>query len=66
MRGSIPLPATNTMKLFVFGDNHGKIEWLREVNTDEFDMFVCTGDFFPNCSRGNAQKEVNFQAHWFD
>ena len=54
------------MKLFHFSDNHGKIDWLRKIDLSKIDCVVSTGDFFPNCSRGNRVKEVGFQTRWFD
>ena len=53
------------MKLYHFSDNHGNIDWLSTVDFSEIDLIVSTGDFFPNCSRVNAEKEVTFQRAWF-
>lgn len=54
------------MKIFHFSDNHGKIDWLKDAIPADVDLIVSTGDFFPNCSRGNRKKEVGFQIRWLD
>ena len=52
------------MKIFHFSDNHGRIQWLRDAIPDDVDLIISTGDFFPNCSRGDVEKEVRHQTWW--
>lgn len=54
------------MKIFHFSDNHGSIDWMNSVDLSDMDMIISSGDFFPNCSRGNRIKEPSFQNAWFD
>jgi len=46
-----------------FSDLHGNLkEFL--TGTETPDLWVCTGDFFPNDSRGNIEIEVPYQTEW--
>jgi DNA repair exonuclease SbcCD nuclease subunit len=54
------------MKIFHFSDNHGRFEWLREAISDDVDLIISTGDFFPNCSRVDRTKEVRHQTWILD
>ena len=51
------------MKVLHSSDLHGNYKLLWE-HTD-FDVWVDTGDFFPNKSRGDRNREVPFQTKWF-
>lgn len=52
------------MRIGHFSDLHGKMQPLLD-STEIPDMWVCTGDIFPNKSRGIIPIEVPFQTAWF-
>ena len=54
------------MRIFHFSDVHGEIDWLNMADLSNVDLIVSTGDFFPNCSRGNVGKEIGFQTSWWN
>lgn len=47
-----------------FSDNHGQVPY-RDPNIELPDVWVCSGDFFPNSTRGVADREVAFQRSWY-
>jgi len=52
------------MKILHTSDQHGK---LRSRHLEcEFDIWVDTGDFFPNKTRGDVHVEVPFQHNWIE
>lgn len=52
------------MRIGHFSDIHGNISKL--LGSSELpDVWVCSGDFFPNATRGDRSVEVGFQAAWF-
>lgn len=46
-----------------FSDLHGGLKELL-TSTETPDMWICTGDFFPNMSRGDVAIEVPYQTEW--
>jgi Icc-related predicted phosphoesterase len=54
------------MRIFHFSDVHGEIDWLGLADFSGIDLIISTGDFFPNCSRGNVSKEIGFQTSWWN
>lgn len=51
-------------------DLHGQIHKILEnyksaQSLGEFDLWIDSGDFFPNKTRGNVKIEVPFQREWF-
>ena len=47
-----------------FSDLHGN---FKRISTAEVpDVWVNTGDFFPNMTRGDVAVEVSFQTAWFE
>lgn len=56
------------MKIAHASDLHGStllLEGMAEHPEDRPDLWVFTGDMFPNITRGNRRIEPNFQAHWY-
>jgi Icc-related predicted phosphoesterase len=52
------------MRIGHFSDLHGNLGKL--LGSSELpDVWVCSGDFFPNATRGDRSVEVSFQAAWF-
>lgn len=52
------------MKVAHFSDVHG---YINEVEIpDDVDGLICTGDFFPNSTRGEREIEIPFQTDWFN
>ena len=52
------------MRIGHFSDLHGKLDALR--NAAEIpDVWVCSGDFFPNSTRGIRTIEQEYQRKWF-
>jgi Icc-related predicted phosphoesterase len=55
------------MKILHFSDNHGQFD---DISNKEFDVVVCSGDFFPNKNWGPLQnsrmhqEEIKFQTGW--
>lgn len=47
-----------------FSDLHGEITPLLESKVDP-DLWICTGDLFPNITRGNIRMEEEYQTRWF-
>jgi len=47
-----------------FSDLHGHLDPLLESKGNP-DLWVATGDIFPNFTRGHAQVEVGYQTKWF-
>ena len=45
-----------------FSDSHGNLTHI----TGTPDVWVCTGDFFPNETRGKVAVEAPFQTAWFE
>lgn len=55
------------MKILHTSDLHGQYEGLlRLLSGEVFDLWVDTGDFFPNRTRGDREIEVPYQAKWFE
>jgi Icc-related predicted phosphoesterase len=52
------------MKIAHASDLHGDYHILDRA-TEKPDVWVLTGDIFPNRTRGNVPNEVAFQQHWF-
>ena len=50
-----------------FSDLHGHLNWLDPVLNARGlpDVWVCSGDFFPNQTRGVVGAEVRYQTRWF-
>lgn len=46
-----------------FSDLHSNI--ARITGAESVDVWVCTGDFFPNATRGDRAVEEPFQTEWF-
>ena len=53
------------MNIFHFSDMHGNLSLIESI-PEETDLIVSSGDFFPNCSRGNRKKEPLFQESWLN
>jgi Icc-related predicted phosphoesterase len=53
------------MRIAHASDLHGRYEVLDRVNGVAPDLWVLTGDFFPNRTRGNREVEVRWQTNWF-
>lgn len=52
------------MRIGHFSDLHGNLSALR--NAEEIpDVWVCSGDFFPNSTRGIRSIEQEYQKNWF-
>jgi Icc-related predicted phosphoesterase len=51
------------MRIIHSSDLHGSYKGLLAID-DEFDLWIDTGDFFPNKTRGNRQIESRYQAKW--
>lgn len=52
------------MKIIHASDLHGHFEIIDKI-TDDADLVVITGDFFPNKSRGDVRTEIRHQTKWF-
>lgn len=52
------------MRIGHFSDLHGKLAPLRDAEETP-DVWVCSGDFFPNKTRGIRSIEQEFQKNWF-
>ena len=46
-------------------DLHSNLLPLKDVDKAKIDLFIFSGDFFPNITRGNIETEINFQTNWF-
>lgn len=54
------------MRLLHTSDLHGNMDLLLEhLNQDNYDVWVDTGDFFPNLTRGDKDIEPAYQTRWF-
>lgn len=54
------------MKILHTSDLHGQYEGLlRLLSGEVFDLWVDTGDFFPNKTRGDVWVEGPYQTRWF-
>ena len=53
------------MRVAHASDLHSNVLVLKNIDTTKIDAFILTGDFFPNTTRGNVEKEINFQTDWF-
>lgn len=53
------------MRVAHASDLHGNLLILKSIDTTKIDAFILTGDFFPNITRGNVQREINYQTDWF-
>ena len=53
-----------TLTICHFSDLHGNANKLFAVQDKHADVYVCSGDFFPNASRGDAEVEAPFQREW--
>ena len=51
------------MRIIHSSDLHGSYKGLLAID-DEFDLWIDTGDFFPNKTRGNHQIETRYQTKW--
>ena len=53
------------MRVAHASDLHSNLLPLKDVDKAKIDLFIFSGDFFPNATRGNIETEINFQTHWF-
>ncbi len=53
------------MKILHSSDLHGSYKELLMALEGDFDVWVDTGDFFPNKTRGDRNIETSFQNKWF-
>jgi Icc-related predicted phosphoesterase len=54
------------IKIAHFSDNHGGFGVMQMIRRmKDIDLIVCSGDFFPNGSRGEPDVEIPFQTKWF-
>ena len=54
------------MEILHTSDLHGNVPLLlKEMATNTFAVWVDSGDFFPNLTRGDASVEEPFQREWF-
>lgn len=53
------------MRVAHASDLHSNVLVLKNIDITKIDVFILTGDFFPNLTRGNVEKEINFQTDWF-
>ncbi len=51
------------MRILHSSDLHGN--WKEVLRFSNFDVWVDTGDFFPNKTRGHRAEEKRFQTRWF-
>lgn len=55
------------MKILHSSDLHGSYrELLALLESPDYDVWVDTGDFFPNKTRGNYRVEASYQERWFN
>ena len=54
------------MKIAHFSDIHGHLDKIFAQDLAGVDVVVNSGDFMPNVSRGETEKEIPFQAKWFE
>lgn len=52
------------MRIFHSSDLHGDVSRLRRAV--DFDVWLDTGDFFPNLTRGKRPTETRYQPAWFE
>jgi Icc-related predicted phosphoesterase len=52
-----------SIRILHTSDLHGNFDTVLNCGVD-FDLWLDTGDFFPNMSRGTVSVEVPFQAQW--
>ena len=53
------------MKILHTSDSHGFYREILKALEGDFDLWIDSGDFFPNKTRGDKSVEVNFQTKWF-
>ena len=53
------------MKIAHVSDIHGHYSTLDRLGGDAPDLWVITGDFFPNKTRGHVETETRWQTNWF-
>ena len=53
------------MKIAHVSDIHGHYSTLDRLGGDAPDLWVITGDFFPNKTRGHVPTETRWQTNWF-
>lgn len=57
------------MRVAHASDLHGNLLPIKTVAnswaTQEFDVWLFSGDMFPNCTRGIVERETKFQENWF-
>lgn len=53
------------MRIAHVSDIHGHYSTLDRLGGDAPDLWVITGDFFPNKTRGHAETETRWQTNWF-
>jgi Icc-related predicted phosphoesterase len=51
------------IKILHSSDLHSRTHFLKRIN--EFDLWIDTGDFFPNRTRGEIRTEKIYQTRWF-
>lgn len=51
------------MKICHFSDTHGNLSTLDRP--DDVDIFVCSGDFFPNSESFTDDAQIGYQRDWF-
>lgn len=51
------------MKICHFSDTHGNIHTLERP--EDVDIFVCSGDFFPNSECFTDEAQIGYQRDWF-
>lgn len=54
-----------TIQILHTSDLHGDYKTLLAALEGDFDVWVDTGDFFPNKTRGEVAVEVPYQTKWF-
>tara|TARA_Y100000034_G_scaffold84980_1_gene101950 strand:- start:1064 stop:1705 length:642 start_codon:yes stop_codon:yes gene_type:complete len=54
------------MRVLHSSDLHGKYGALLKMMEEDFSVWIDTGDFFPNRTRGDVAIEPRYQAGWFE
>lgn len=52
------------MKILHISDWHGDMQLVPSIVKLDYDMVVCSGDLFPNKTRGDRDVEVRYQGNW--
>ena len=54
------------MRVLHTSDLHGNMDFLLDnLRRDNYDLWIDTGDFFPNLTRGDKDIEPAYQTRWF-